>query len=76
MNVIHSSTPSLPKAEEKTKSTALFNLYNDIPQFELTLDEFEVYALKRLKVRKVNRLAERILCDKLKPARWRACRGC
>jgi len=27
------------------------NLYHEVPQMELSLDQFEVYALKRLKVR-------------------------
>lgn len=53
MNVIHSaaSALSLPEDKDKNEQSRKLNLYNDSPHFELSLDEFEVYALKRLKVR-------------------------
>lgn len=48
MNVVGKpvSAAKLPR-EDKTES---LNLYNESPTFEMTLDDFEVYALKRLKV--------------------------
>jgi hypothetical protein len=54
MNVIHSAASALSLPEDravKNEQTSKLNLYNDSPHFELSLDEFEVYALKRLKVR-------------------------
>ena len=33
-----------------TDSDTPINFYHDLPTFELSLDEFEVYALKRVKV--------------------------
>jgi hypothetical protein len=53
MNVLHSAGSALARPEDKVKSEHTVNLYNDSPHFELSLDEFEVYALKRLKVRSV-----------------------
>jgi hypothetical protein len=54
MNVIHSAASALSVLDEKVKKNeSRLNLYNDTPHFELSLDEFEVYALKRLKVRSV-----------------------
>jgi hypothetical protein len=51
MNVIHSAASALSLPEDKVKvEQSRLNLYNDSPHFELSLDEFEVYALKRLKV--------------------------
>jgi hypothetical protein len=40
------------KAETKSASLAAvsINIYIDVPSFELSLDEFEVFAIKRLKV--------------------------
>lgn len=49
MNVIQSAS----RVETELKShpdPKAVNLYNDSPNVELSLDEFEVYALKRLKV--------------------------
>jgi hypothetical protein len=58
MNVIHSaaSALSLPEPDKQVKkndTASQLNLYNESPHFELSLDEFEVYALKRLKVRSI-----------------------
>jgi hypothetical protein len=54
MNVIHSAASALSLPQDKVKNEqSRLNLYNDSPHFELSLDEFEVYALKRLKVRYV-----------------------
>jgi hypothetical protein len=51
MNVIHSAASALSPVEQKVKNEpSRLNLYNESPHFELSLDEFEVYALKRLKV--------------------------
>jgi DNA primase large subunit len=58
MNAVQSlpSSSSLGKKAENSEAPPL-NLYNDAPTFELSLDEFEVYALKRLRVlRKLERL--------------------
>ena len=49
MNVVGSAALKLPKAEEAAPKNPV-NLYNDAPNYELSLDEFEVFALKRLKV--------------------------
>ena len=49
MNVVGSAAVKLPKLENEEKNAA--NLYLDPPNYELSLDDFEVYALKRLKVR-------------------------
>ena len=51
MNVISATPRSLPTAEKVALAAPQVNLYNDVPMKELSLDEFEVYALKRLKVR-------------------------
>jgi hypothetical protein len=32
------------------RAAAAIHLYNDVPSFELSLDEFETFAMKRLKV--------------------------
>lgn len=53
MNVVSSASAKTlghPSDSPKTSGSTPLNLYNDDPSFELTLDEFEVYALKRLKV--------------------------
>ena len=36
--------------ESVRRAVASINLYNDVPSFELSLDEFEMFAIKRLKV--------------------------
>lgn len=57
MNVVQSTsvTSASPKAELRGPSTV--NLYGESPHIEITLDDFEVYALKRLKVlRKIEQL--------------------
>lgn len=41
---------SVLKFEEAPKEDSTLNLYNESPAFELTLDDFEMYALRRLKV--------------------------
>lgn len=51
MNVVKSKSSrltSLPKAETQP---AKFNLYQEIPNIEVSLDDFEEFALDRLKVR-------------------------
>jgi hypothetical protein len=46
MNIV--GAVRIPKLEENVKNAV--NLYSEIPNYELSLDEFEVFALKRLKV--------------------------
>lgn len=59
MNVVKSSRNSsstLPKAEQQQEGTAnnhTINLYQEIPNIEVSLDDFEEFALDRLKVRTV-----------------------
>lgn len=57
MNVVASSRWSDLKQETTSSSenppAAIVNFYNTIPNYELTLDEFELYALKRLRVRMI-----------------------
>lgn len=49
MNVVGSAAiASKPRQENETVS---LNFYAERPDFELSLDDFEDYALKRLKVR-------------------------
>ena len=54
MNVVGSSSrASLGGGKDAAGAASggvFLNLYRDIPAVELSLDEFEVYALKRLKV--------------------------
>jgi DNA primase large subunit len=73
MNVIQSfpSSSSLSRGDSKRAESepSPLNWYNDEPTFELSLDEFEVYALKRLKVlRKLEqmKMARGVTADKLK----------
>jgi hypothetical protein len=59
MNIIRSSRGSgVPKpgsAEAKQSSQASnINLYQEIPNIEVSLDDFEEFALDRLKVRQNN----------------------
>jgi len=52
MNVVRSKSyisSSLPKDKSENKATTV-NLYQEIPDFEVSLDDFEEYALDRLKV--------------------------
>ena len=56
MNVVRKSTPKSPKSpglsgriNSGSHATKL-NLYQTIPKMEVSLDEFEEYALARLKV--------------------------
>jgi hypothetical protein len=50
MNVV-SSRPVKKLTEEKaSKSLQKVDFYDDVPHYELSLDEFEEYALARLKV--------------------------
>jgi hypothetical protein len=52
MNVIPSTAAlSKRKAEGTASLPRKVNFYFDSPNIELSLDEFEVYAMKRLKVR-------------------------
>jgi hypothetical protein len=53
MNVVVSSTTTVDRLLPPPASdhpTTVINFYNAVPQYELTLDEFELYALKRLRV--------------------------
>ena len=54
MEVVGSSTrPQLQEKEEnssKAKGNDFINVYDEAPTVEMSLDQFEVYALKRLKV--------------------------
>jgi hypothetical protein len=51
MLAVQSKTSKLKqKIENGGNATDSLNLYNKLPALELSLDEFEVYALKRLKV--------------------------
>ena len=59
MNVV--GITSRPQSQEKDDETSnlpkgieLINVYNEAPTVEMSLDQFEIYALKRLKVRMVN----------------------
>ncbi len=47
MNVIGLTPKSIKNAESNLPS---LNWYDTTPNYELSLDQFEVYALKRLKV--------------------------
>jgi hypothetical protein len=58
MNVVKSSrnsSSSLPKGSttvvDETTTTNNINLYQNIPNIEVSLDDFEEFALDRLKVR-------------------------
>jgi hypothetical protein len=56
MNVVSSSSRlSLDRKKDLSSSSAapVLNLYREIPTQELSLDEFEVFAFKRLKVSRV-----------------------
>jgi len=55
MNVIHSAAALEEKRLRRNKQAAAdtkpsVNFYRESPHFELSLDDFEVFALKRLKV--------------------------
>lgn len=54
MNVVQSRSAiqrsTLIKAEEDAHASSDVNFYNEVPDYELSLDEFEEFALKRLKV--------------------------
>ena len=58
MNVVGSAAISKSKlSSESISSKDAVNFYTETPQYELSLDDFEVYALKRLKVlRKLEQL--------------------
>jgi hypothetical protein len=55
MNVIRSAealaAEERKKQLERKEKVPQINFYHSYPSVELTLDEFEVFALKRLKVR-------------------------
>jgi hypothetical protein len=54
MNVVASAKVLEAKQAPSSSSSenhSVINFYNTIPNYELTLDEFELYALKRLRVR-------------------------
>lgn len=51
MNVVQSRPSRSRVTEEKTsKKAQTVDFYDNVPQYELSLDEFEEYALARLKV--------------------------
>ena len=47
------ATPQTGRVKLEAPSKTV-SFYNDIPQLELSLDDFEVYALKRLKVSRIS----------------------
>jgi hypothetical protein len=52
MNVVRSKSSrsaSLPRVKVENQPTTV-NLYQEIPNFEVSLDDFEEFALDRLKV--------------------------
>ena len=53
MNVIQTRRPAKlgPGSISDAPKGPACEFYDDIPNFELSLDDFEVYALARLKVR-------------------------
>jgi hypothetical protein len=52
MNVVKSaSSRALPKAVTSSSTAVKVNLYQEIPNLEVSLDDFEEFALDRLKVR-------------------------
>ena len=56
MNVVKSRSINLPRAKSSldgqyVKSVPNINLYQEIPTVEVSLDDFEEFALDRLKVR-------------------------
>jgi hypothetical protein len=44
------SSSKAGETQSARRGAASINLYNDVPSFELSLDEFEMFAIKRLKV--------------------------
>lgn len=58
MNVVGVKNVALPKSEEVTSSAPKgiehIHLYDEAPVVEMSLDQFEIYALKRLKVGSLN----------------------
>jgi hypothetical protein len=66
MNVVRSAEEQKLSLQRASAAAAVtqplgINFYETIPNYELTLDDFEVYALKRLKVRN-NELSRVLLC--------------
>ena len=60
MNVVKSKsfqTNDLPRGKSQTQAVKL-NLYHDIPNIEVSLDDFEEFALDRLKVREKANIAD------------------
>jgi hypothetical protein len=51
MNVVKSSRVNI-SPKPSTAQPAKVNLYTEIPKIEVSLDDFEEYALDRLKVRR------------------------
>lgn len=62
MNVVGAAASALkvPKIEQNAAKHSI-NLYMEPPNYELSLDDFEVYALKRLKVSSLNSYLEAIV---------------
>jgi hypothetical protein len=74
MNIVKSSRSSgLPKAADGKSSSVStnINLYQEIPNIEVSLDDFEEFALDRLKVWTC--FSRYALCEH---TRWRDSRGC
>ena len=60
MNVVKSKsfqTNDLPRGKSQPQ-VAKLNLYHDIPNIEVSLDDFEEFALDRLKVRRMANMAD------------------
>lgn len=56
MNVVSSRPSRLGRGhvgDESSKRSSVVSFYSEVPSFELSLDEFEEYALSRLKVKPV-----------------------
>jgi hypothetical protein len=51
MNVVGSKRRSSVGGKEESHDEGNIDMYLEPPQVEISLDDFEVYALKRLKVR-------------------------
>lgn len=51
MNVVQSRPSKKLEEEKSSKTSQKVDFYQDIPHYELSLDDFEEYALARLKVR-------------------------
>ena len=71
MNVVRARSNNLPRASasldgQNVKATPNINLYQEIPTVEVSLDDFEEFALDRLKVRKILLLSDCFIVLKTK----------